>query len=347
MLTAESLKDYYPFNTFEPKFLPLLLEEIKEFEVKKGTILFRQGKQSKHTKYLLEGAVQMVQKDGRDKTVKSTSLQSKYPLSDANKSSKIDATVITNTCKGFGINSILLDHFRVWNDLFLASPKDSPLRGHDSYHWVIGLLKSRSVQMLPQGHIEQIFKELEPERVHHGDEIISEGEAGQYCYVIAAGKSAVFKCKAEGEAKVAHLGPGDLFGENALISNEPRNASVRMTSDGLLMKLEGKRFSALLKSHVVRWITSQTALEKIARGGILVDVREEDEFARQRIEGCINMPSSDIRQRIKKLDPKKPIITCSNQGGRSASAAFLLATLGFDVYALQGGINSLLKSADL
>lgn len=347
MLTAELLKDYYPFNTFEDKFLNTLLEEIECFEIKKNEMLYRQEQPSKHTKYLLEGIVEIIQKDGREKTVKSTSLQSKYPLGDANKSDKINATAISKTVTGFSINSILLDHFRVWNDLFLASPKGSALRGHDSYHWVIGLLKSRSVQLLPQGHIEQIFKELNAKHVQHGDEIISEGEAGEYCYVIAAGKAAVFKCEAEGEAKVAELSTGDLFGENALVSNEPRAASVRMTSDGTLMELEGRRFSALLKSHVVRWITSQTALSKITSGASLVDVREEDEYHRQRIEGCLNLPSSDIRQRLEQLDKSKEIITCSNQGGRSASAAFLLATLGYDVYALQGGIPGLIKALDI
>ena len=44
-----------------------------------------------------------------------------------------------------------------------------------------------------------------------------------------------------------------------------------------------------------------------------------------------------------KLDKATTVITCSNTGLRCASAAFLLATLGYDVYSMQGGVTGLLK----
>jgi CRP-like cAMP-binding protein len=347
MIKAEDLQQYYPFNKIQVKFYPLLLKELDFFEKQKGEMLYTINRRAENTKYLTKGVVKVVTDKGREKVIKSTSLQSKYPIGDANKSNTMDAIVSSVQASGFQISSTLLDHFQVWSGCYEAASADSPIRGHDSYEWVVGLLKSQSVQMLPQGNVGELFEELESRVVHAGEEVITEGDVGDYCYIIAEGEAAVFQCVAEGEQKVAELGKGVLFGESALVSSEPRNASVRMKTDGLLMKLSGEKFSKLLKAHVVRWITAQTAMEKIAKGATLLDVREREEYSHQGIQGSMNIPVAMLRKKISSLDLTREIITCSNLGSRCASAAFTLATLGYDVYALQGGINALIRSLDV
>ena len=344
MIKAEDLKEYYPFNKIETKFYPLLVQEFDYFEKQKGDRLYEINRRAENTKYLTKGVVQITTDKGREKTLKSTSLSAKYPVGDANKSNTMDVVVTSSSMQGFQINSNLLDHLLVWNSVYVNADQDSPLRGHQSYEWVVGLLKSRSVQMLPQGNIDELFNELDSMAVKAGQEIISEGDPGDYCYIIADGVAEVYQVVAEGEQKVAEIGQGTLFGESALVSSEPRNASVRMKSDGLLMRLAGATFSKLLKAHVVRWITAQSALEMLAQGATLIDVREPEEFGRQSIQGCFNIPVNKIRKNIHKLNLDATIITCSNLGSRCASAAFTLATLGYDVYALQGGIGGLIKS---
>jgi len=242
------------------------------------------------------------------------------------------------------MNNIFLDHFTVWDNLFKESDPHSPLRGHESYQWVVGLLNSKAVQMLPRGHVDQIFKNLEPVYVNTGEEIITEGDTGDYCYIIVKGTVEVFKCSADGENLVATLDAGTLFGENALVSQEPRNASVRMKTNGLLMKMIGEKFSSLLKSHVVRWLTVDASYEMILEGSVLVDVRETEEYENIGFQDCIHIPLDVLRAQCEeKLDKSVSIITCSNTGMRCASAAFLLATLGYDVYSMQGGVMGLLK----
>lgn len=344
MIEAKDLKEYYPFNKIDVKFYPLLLNEFEFFEKQQGDKLYEINRRAENTKYLTKGVVQITTDKGREKTLKSTSLSAKYPVGDANKSNTMDAVVTSKTMSGFQISSNLVDHLQVWNSVYTSAAHDSPLRGHNSYEWVVGLLKSRSVQMLPQGNIGELFNELETRQVSAGEEVISEGDPGDYCYIIAEGIAEVFQVVSEGEQKVAILDKGTLFGESALVSSEPRNASVRMQSDGLLMKLAGATFSKLLKAHVVRWITAQNALEMLAEGATLIDVREPEEFARQSIQGCFNIPVTKIRKNIHKLNLNSTIITCSNLGSRCASAAFTLATLGYDVYALQGGINGLIRT---
>jgi putative ABC transport system ATP-binding protein len=55
-----------------------------------------------------------------------------------------------------------------------------------------------------------------------GETIIREGEPGEDFFLISDGEVEVIRSDHE----VARLGPGDFFGEVALISGEPRNATV-------------------------------------------------------------------------------------------------------------------------
>jgi len=344
MITVEELKNYYPFNKMEEKFLPLLLEQFDIVEFERGDDVFKHDDNKINAKYVLDGTVKINYPTGREKVLKSTSMQSFYPIGEVNTLKILTSTVTSKTAKIMTMNNIFLDHFTVWDNLFKESDSDSPLRGHESYQWVVGLLCSKAVQMLPRGHVDQIFKNLEPVYVNSGDEIITEGDAGDYCYIIVKGEVDIYKCVAEGEDLIATLQTGALFGENALVSKEPRSASVRMKTNGVLMKMIGEKFSSLLKSHVVRWLTTDATYEMLLEGSVLLDVRELEEFNNLSFHDCIHIPMDKIRDECEqKLDKATTVITCSNTGLRCASAAFLLATLGYDVYSMQGGVTGLLK----
>jgi CRP-like cAMP-binding protein len=61
-----------------------------------------------------------------------------------------------------------------------------------------------------------------------GDTIIRQGEGGEECYLLRSGRVEVLARGAQaGERKLATRGPGSVFGEAALLTDEPRNATVR------------------------------------------------------------------------------------------------------------------------
>lgn len=345
MVSVEDLSKYYPFNKMEEKFLPLLVEEFTYHEFLMNQDVFSLDDNKIYAKYVESGNVEVMYPTGRKKLVKSSSMQSFYPIGEVNSQKKLTSQVKSKTATMMMMDNIFLDQFTVWNNLFKEMGPESHLRGHESYNWVVGLLKSKAVQMLPRGHIDQLFKNLEPLDVKAGEEIITEGEAGDYCYVIVSGEAEVYKCAAEGEELVATLGEGSLFGEHALVSKEPRTASVRMKTDAKLMRMIGDKFSSLLKSHVVRWVTTDTAVEEMRNGALLVDVREVEEHDEFSALNSINIPVDYLREMsAEKLDFDKVVLTVSNSGTRCASAAFLLATLGYDVYSIQGGVVGLDKT---
>ena len=79
--------------------------------------------------------------------------------------------------------------------------------------------------------------------------------------------------------------------------------------------------------------TSTTDFNELVKNGAqIIDVRTNAEFAGGHIKNSKNIPLQDLRSQIKKLDLKKPIITCCASGMRSASAKSILQNEGFEVY---------------
>lgn len=73
----------------------------------------------------------------------------------------------------------------------------------------------------------------------------------------------------------------------------------------------------------------------------LIDVRTPEEFNQGHLKGALNynINSGEFKQQIAKLDKHKMVLVYCLSGGRSASAADLMASDGFqEIYNMQGGI---------
>ncbi len=75
-------------------------------------------------------------------------------------------------------------------------------------------------------------------------------------------------------------------------------------------------------------------------GAQIIDVRTPAEFNGGHIRQSKNVPLQQLRSEMKKLDLKKPVITCCASGMRSASAKSILQENGFEAYN-GGGWSSL------
>ncbi len=84
------------------------------------------------------------------------------------------------------------------------------------------------------------------EEFGEGETIFAQGEPGTHVYVIKSGEVEVVHTKPGGISEVVKvLGPGDHFGEMALLGRAPRNATIRTISPVHVFKLSGGNFAAL------------------------------------------------------------------------------------------------------
>ena len=121
--------------------------------------------------------------------------------------------------------------------------------------------------------------------------------------------------------KLAELGSGDTFGEEALISEAKRNATVAMLTDGSLMRLNKADFNTLLNEPMLHWVSYEAAKGMIAAGGRWLDVRLPSEFEHCHFEHAINVPLYFVRLKLKTLDQSVPYVVCCDNGRRSSAAA--------------------------
>jgi len=100
-------------------------------------------------------------------------------------------------------------------------------------------------QQLPVGAINKINEKLDVKLFQKNEEIFKKGDEGDAMFIIEQGQ-----VKVDLENPV-YLGPGDFFGEMALISNSPRNATLVATDDSKLFELQKSDLEELFDEHEV------------------------------------------------------------------------------------------------
>ena len=104
------------------------------------------------------------------------------------------------------------------------------------------------LRALPEDARRLVVESFEPESFAFGSSIVEEGEEGDALYVVTSGAARVLKRKEDGsEVSVEMLGPGDAFGEMALLDGIPRTATVRANSAVETLRLDGTVFRALIR----------------------------------------------------------------------------------------------------
>jgi len=99
--------------------------------------------------------------------------------------------------------------------------------------------------------LARLAAHVEPRAVEAGTAVCREGEAGDSLYIVVRGHFGVYATPPDGasEARLNTLTAGDCFGEMALLTQEPRSATVRAEDDGQVLELEHDRFVELIRQE--------------------------------------------------------------------------------------------------
>ena len=336
---SAQLKAFSPIDSLKKDNLAALAKKTKVRDAQPGETLFREGDAEKRTFYVLTGTVELREGTQRGAKIIGGSEDARNPLSP--KLPRRHTAIATSPVEYITIDSDLLDVMLTWDQT--GSYEVSDLRGESAGNddWMTTLLQTKAFHKIPPANIQAIFMRLQQVNHKAGDVVIKQGDEGDYFYVITRGKCVVTRetpLNKEG-IRLAELLVGDTFGEEALISETKRNATVAMETDGSLMRLGKDDFRKLLNEPMLDWVDAADAEKVIQEGGQWLDVRLPSEFEAYHNPGAINVPLYFIRLKLKTLDSSIKYVVCCDTGRRSSAGAFILNERGFQTYVLKGGLN--------
>jgi CRP-like cAMP-binding protein/rhodanese-related sulfurtransferase len=338
------LRTFSPFDGMKPESLAAFARKITRKQAPKGRVLFMEGDEDKHTFYLLSGSIDLLAEGEVIGTVRSGTPKSKSPLahilprpySAVATSDKIEYLQIDSE---FLDVAVTLDQTGAYKVLELNGLDEN---GPGADDWMTALLQTKAFHKIPPANIQAVFMRLQRVDYRAGEVVIKQGDVGDYFYVVVKGICSVARetpLNRDG-VKLAELKMGDTFGEEALISNVKRNATITMVTDGTLMRLAKDDFRTLLHEPLLEWVDYEGAKRIAAEGGQWVDVRLPSEFEHYRAEGAINIPLHSLRLKLKALDRNRHYIVCCDTGRRSSACAYILAERGFHASVLRGGLGA-------
>lgn len=196
---------------------------------------------------------------------------------------------------------------------------------------------------VPLENVYTVFARMRTKEVEAGETVVSQGEVGDCYYLIDSGQAEVIRTDplTDETRRVAIFGPGDAFGEEALLQGGFRNATVTMVTPGRLLVLDKGDFDAVLTPSIVEEISPERALEMVSQGvARWLDCRYDMEYAESRIPGAQLASLDHLRADVHKLDPEATYIVYCRSGRRSKAAAYLLRERNINALSMAGGIKS-------
>jgi len=333
------LKTFSPLDGLKAENLHALARKTQVLELGSGRLLFKQGDTDKRTFYLVAGSVELRADDRLVATVRAGSPEARAAIAPG-LPRKFTARAATNL-EYIVIDSDLLDVLLTWDQTGQYEVAELGSDGLDvSGDWMTTLLQTKAFHRIPPANIQAIFMRMQRINYRARDVVIKQGTEGDYFYVVVVGKCVVTRetpLNKEG-IKLAELGPGDSFGEEALIAEAKRNATVTMSTDGTLMRLGKNDFQTLLNEPLLQWVEYDAAKDIVAGGGKWLDVRLPSEFQNFRIDDAVNIPLYFIRLKLNALDKNTHYVVCCDTGRRSSAAAYILSERGFEAHVLKGGL---------
>ena len=337
------LKKFSPLDGLKRDNLVALARKVQLRELSPQQLLFKEGDTEKRTIYVVSGSLELIDDQGKvGEIIEGGSDIARNPVA-ATFPRRVTGRA-RNRVRYFSIDSDLLDVMLTWDQT--GSYEVSDLQGETEDtggdDWMTMLLQTKAFHKIPPANIQAIFMRMQQINYKAGDVVLKQGTEGDYFYVLTNGKCLVTRetpLNKDG-IKLAELAVGDTFGEEALISDAKRNATVKMTTDGAIMRLGKADFKSLLNEPMLDWVSVTEAEEIIKNGGKWLDVRLPSEFENHHLDGAINIPLYFIRLKINTLDENTNYVMCCDTGRRSSAGAYILSERGYKAYVLRDGINS-------
>jgi len=340
-IDVTTLARFQPLNALNPDNLDDVIKQLTVRKFSAGDFIFKKGDTKNCQVYLLDGSIDLLGNTGILKTMVSGESDSFNSIAHilprtVSAQAKTDCTVFT-------VDGNLVDVMLTWDQTGSYQVTEFGVgSGDGDDDWMSRILQTEAFHRIPPANIQAIFMRMVSVPVKAGETIIKQGEDGESFYIIKKGRCLVTRSMPNQPkgVKLAELKDGDTFGEEALISNSTRNASVTMLTNGMLSRLSKTDFLELLNEPLLNWVDYDNTGALLAENAQWLDVRLPAEHEVDSVKNSVSIPLIFLRMKLSTLNPEIPYIIFCDTGRRSSAASFLLNERGFNTYILTGGLSA-------
>jgi len=338
------LRQARPFaGLSEQQFSSLLAPAILE-NVSAGSMLIQQGDMDRDYLVLLEGEIEVRRQYLSADGVAELEVGRLFPGQGLGEFAVLFGLPRQASARAIGPSRVLrIDGDRMEELLAWSQHFADDLRNTAGLRTRMNLVRQVApFRLLPLERVRMAFECMQLLELASGTTVVREGEAGDQYYILETGMAEVWRTDpmTGDTAQVATLGPGDAFGEEALLLGGFRNATVTLTAPARLLTFSKENFDLLMRPLLVAEIDAQEAYSMVQQGKAdWLDCRYDIEYDETRIPGATNTPLDKLRELAASLDPNRPYIVYCRSGRRSAAGTFLLRERGLKAYSLIGGVR--------
>jgi CRP-like cAMP-binding protein len=236
------------FSDLKPEAMSELLEKLAIRRIPKGETICRDGDPGDSMFVISEGWVEIFNQSKDEGKTTLTSLKDGDffgefgLLTDGRRhawaSAKTDTALLEITARHFDDLAAKYPNVPViLNHYFNTRMFDNVLR------------KSKLFESLFTAERLEVVKQFKAGSFAKGSFVFKEGDPGDRVYFVKSGEAEVSVSKNNTQMVVARLTTGDFFGEIALLSDQPRTASVRASQDLDILYLDNPSFKRILKKY--------------------------------------------------------------------------------------------------
>ncbi|NKC00837.1 MAG: cyclic nucleotide-binding domain-containing protein [Pseudomonadales bacterium] len=178
--------------------------------------------------------------------------------------------------------------------------------------WLSSFLESKMMQNLSRSQWRDVLRASRQLDVPAGNKIITRGQEGAECFVVESGLGKIHR----GRRTLRRIGPGDFFGEDAVVTMSVRNADVSSLSPMRLHAIRGSTFCDIVVPKLVEQVDR-------AHGGIKLNVGVNFML------GSIPVDPVTLRERVAEFDPQQRYYLAGGSYADRTLCAFLLAQRGY------------------
>ncbi len=308
-MLADLLRGFIGFEDLPAAALAALADQSRRVRLPPGRWLVRPGRTLTGHYYLLTGRVRLLE-GGRARAVTAGSEPARRPVYPG------CAGVETLTAATFlRLEPHVLE--QAWAPEGLGMPEVDT----DPEAWQRRFLASPLMQRLAPADWQRVLRAMTLTVHDAGVAVIVAGEAGDHCYVLAEGEAEIVDPDG---ARLARVEPGQLFGEDALVTGCARNASVIMTRAGATVRLAADDFQRWLLDAVVPPLAEPGGRRLVALPPATAE------------PAALRVSLGSIRRAARALPRTECFAVAGGSRRERFLAAFLLAEQGLDARPLAG-----------